>query len=146
MPPALLMLLAGIGIPVLAALNARLGANVGSPAVAAAVLFALAFGVAAAAALIVGPGASAAAGRLGGQPAHLFLGGAFVAFYVLAVTYVAPTFGVGNAVFFVLLGQLISSALIDQFGLFGARPSPIDARRALGLALMAAGVLLARKG
>ena len=147
MPPALLMLLAGIGIPVLAALNARLGANVGSPAVAAAVLFVVAFGVAAAAALIVGPGASAAAaGRLGGQPAHLFLGGAFVAFYVLAVTYVAPTFGVGNAVFFVLLGQLVSSALIDQFGLFGARPSPIDARRALGLALMAAGVLLARKG
>ena len=36
---ALIMLAAGIGIPVLAALNAQLGARIGSPAAAASVLF-----------------------------------------------------------------------------------------------------------
>ena len=142
MPPALLMLLAGIGIPVLAALNARLGTLAGSPAAAATVLFVVAFSAALATCLVTGPGALA---RLPGQPPHLFLAGLLVAFYVLSITYVAPTFGVGNAVFFVLLGQLISSAAIDHWGLLGARPSPVDARRALGLALMAAGVLLARR-
>ena len=44
-----------------------------------------------------------------------------------------------------LLGQIVSTALIDHFGLLGARPSPVTARRALGIALMAAGVLLARR-
>ena len=142
MPPALLLPLAGIGIPVLAALNARLGTLAGSPAAAATVLFVVAFSAAFVTCLVTGTGALA---QLPGQPPHLFLAGLLVAFYVLSITYVAPTFGVGNAVFFVLLGQLISSAAIDHWGLLGARPSPVDARRALGLALMAAGVLLARK-
>ena len=136
------MLLAGVGIPVLAALNAQLGTRIGSPAVAAAVLFVVAFATAAVVALAAGPSALAQVGR---QPPHLLLAGVLIAFYVLAITYVAPTFGVGNAVFFVLLGQLISSAIIDQFGLFGARPAPVDVRRAAGIALMAAGVFLARK-
>ncbi len=43
---ALIMVAAGIGIPLLAALNARLGATIGSPAAAATVLFILAFAVA----------------------------------------------------------------------------------------------------
>ena len=54
------------------------------------------------------------------QPKHLFLAGLLVAFYVLSITWVAPRFGLGNAIMCVLLGQLISAAVIDQFGLMGA--------------------------
>ncbi len=136
------MLLADIGIPVLAALNAQLGKNIGSPAAAGVVLLAVGLGAACTLSLHEGPGALA---RVAGQPVHLFAAGLLAAFYVLSITYVAPTFGVGNAVFFVLLGQLISSAAIDQFGLFGAPRAPIDARRAAGIALMAAGVFLGRR-
>lgn len=139
---ALIMLLAGIGIPLLAALNAALGLRIGSPAAAATVLFVVAFLASAAVMLITGPQALT---RLGTAPAHLFLAGLFVAFYVLTVTYIAPTFGVGNAVFFVLLGQLISAAAIDHFGLFGARITPMGATRALGIALMALGVFVTQK-
>jgi len=64
---------------------------------------------------------------------------------VLSVTWVAPRFGVGNAVFFVLLGQLASAALIDHFGLFGARVSPLSLTRAGGIALMASGVWLTQQ-
>jgi transporter family-2 protein len=137
------MLAAGVGIPVLAALNAQLGARLGSPALAASVLFVVAFGCAALTTLATG--ASALLPRALAQPPHLYLAGTLVAFYVLAITYVAPTFGVGNAVFFVLLGQLLSAAVIDHWGLFGSRPVPITGRRALGLALMTGGVLLARR-
>ena len=142
LPHALTMLAAGIGIPVLAALNARLGARLGSPALAASVLFVVAFACAALATLVTG---TEALGRALGQPRHLYLAGTLVAFYVLSITWIAPTFGVGNAVFFVLLGQLVSAAIIDHFGLMGARPAPISATRAGGILLMAAGVLLTQK-
>ena len=134
---ALIMLIAGIGIPTLAALNAALGTRIGSPAAAATVLFVVAFATSLCVALITGPQGFK---RLAGAPKHLFLAGALIAFYVLSITFIAPHFGVGNAVFFVLLGQLISAALIDHFGLFGAQVAPIGLTRASGIVLMAAGV------
>lgn len=136
---ALIMLLAGVGIPILAALNARLGANIGAPAAAATVLFAVAFCTAAVAAVLTGMHGFA---RLAGQPWHLFLAGGLIAFYVLSITWIAPAFGVGNAVLFVLLGQMISAGLIDQFGLFGARAVALSPLRIGGLVLMAVGLLL----
>ncbi|MFU1477189.1 DMT family transporter [Roseovarius sp. C7] len=140
---ALVMLTAGIGIPLLAGLNAALGTRLGSPAAAATVLFVVAFLVALATCLAVS--SPRALAGLAAAPRHLLLGGVLVAFYVLSITYVAPHFGVGNAVFFVLLGQLISAAAIDHYGLFGARISPLTLNRAAGIALMAAGVFLTQK-
>lgn len=136
---AVVMLLAGIGIPVLAAMNAALGRTIGAPAAAATVLFVVAFLTCLVVALVTGPHAW---GRLVTAPKHLFLAGALIGFYVLSITYIAPHFGLGNAVFFVLLGQLISAAAIDHFGLFGAQISPLNLTRAGGIALMAAGVWL----
>lgn len=136
---ALIMFAAGLGIPILAALNARLGANIGSPAAAATVLFIVAFAMAALTMIVTGPEALRA---IPAQPKHLFLAGVLVAFYVLSITYVAPTFGVGNAVFFVILGQLISSAAIDHYGLFGAQINTVTGLRMAGIAVMAAGVAI----
>ena len=138
-PQAALMFAAGVGIPVLAALNARLGAAVGAPAAAATVLFAVALLVAAGAWLATG---ARGMGAMPAQPPHLFAAGGLIAFYVLSITWVAPRFGVGNAVLFVLLGQMVSAAAIDAWGLFGARPVPVSALRLGGLALMAAGLVL----
>ncbi|MFQ6551785.1 DMT family transporter [Aestuariibius insulae] len=143
---ALIMLAAGIGIPILAALNARLGANIGGPAAAALVLFTVALVATAAVTLITSPQALT---RIVSQPPHLFAAGILTAFYVLTITWIAPVFGVGNAVFFVLLGQLISAAIIDHWGLFGARPAELSPIRLFGICVMAAGVALtqlARRG
>jgi len=134
---ALIMLAAGLGIPVLAALNAALGKLIGSPASAAVVLFLIALIATVLYALIAGPQALA---KIPAAPKHLFLAGVLVAFYVLSITHVAPHFGVGNAVFFVLIGQLISAAAIDHFGLFGAQISPLTLTRAAGISVMALGV------
>lgn len=136
---ALIMLAAGIGIPVLAALNASLGRQIGAPAAASVVLFAVAFVSALAVVVFTGPQAVA---KVASAPKHLLLAGVLIAFYVLSITYIAPHFGVGNAVFFVLLGQLISAALIDHFALFGATHSPLTLTRAAGIVMMAAGVFL----
>lgn len=140
---AVLMLAAGIGIPILAALNAQLGARIASPTVAAVVLFCVALiGALAVMLLTQGPAGFA---RLPGQPWHLFLGGCLVCFYVLSVTFIAPRFGVGNAVFFVLMGQMISAAAIDQFGLFGAIVRPITLMRGAGIGCMAFGLFLIQR-
>jgi len=134
---ALIMLAAGLGIPVLAALNAALGQYVGSPMAAGVVLFAVAFSAALLVYIVIGPQTIS---QVANAPKHLLLAGLLVAFYVLSITHVAPHFGVGNAVFFVLLGQLFSAAAIDHFGLFGAQVSPLTLTRAAGVSVMALGV------
>jgi len=141
---AAIMLLAGIGIPILAVLNSQLGARIGAPVAAAVTLFLVALAVAVATLLLTGQAHGFA--RMAGQPWYLFMGGLFVAFYVLSVTWVAPRFGVGNAVFCVLLGQMFAAALIDHFGLFGAQVYPITLSRALGIGTMMAGLALIRLG
>lgn len=139
MIPYVTMLAAGIGIPLLAALNAGLGRYAGAPAAAAAVTFAMACAVALLVAMITAPQGFA---RMIAAPRHLFLGGALMAFYLLSITWIAPVIGVGNAVFLVLLGQLISATAIDHFGLLGALPAPVSPVRLLGLAIMATGVFV----
>jgi len=139
---ALIMLAAGIGIPILAALNAALGVRIGSPVAAGAILFVIALSATVAVLMFTGPAAIVQAQF---APKHLFLAGLLVAFYVLSITYVAPHFGVGNAVFFVLLGQLISAAMIDHFGLFGAQISPLSLTRAVGIGLMGLGVFVTQQ-
>ncbi len=139
---AAIMLAAGIGIPLLAGLNASLGVRLGNPAAAALCLFFVAtLGSACIFALTGAQGLS----KLAGAPPYLFAAGLLTAYYVLSITWVAPKFGVGNAVFFVLVGQLVSAAIIDHFGLFGAKQNPLTAIRVGGIALMLAGVFLTQK-
>jgi len=137
------MVVAGVGIPVMAALNAGLGTRLGSPVTAATVLFSLAF-LLTATLLLINPVPSKA--QILMTPPYFFAGGLFVAFYVLAVTWIAPKIGVGNAIFLVLFGQLVASAFIDHFGWFGAPQSSMTAVRCVGMALMGIGIILARAG
>jgi transporter family-2 protein len=139
---ATIMLLTGVGIPIMAALNGGLGTRLGSPMAASVILFGVATVIALAAAFVTG---EAALRTPPAMPFYYYLGGAFVAFYVISVTFIAPRFGVGNAIFFVLLDQLVSAAVIDHFGLFGAVRFPINGARIAGLLLMVAGVYLARR-
>lgn len=142
---ACLMLATGIGIPVMAALSATVGTKYGSPAFAASILFLVALSISVIFLFAVEGGLKPFPKT--SLPFYFYLGGVFVAFYVLSVTWVAPQFGVGNAVAFVLLGQIISMAAIDQFGLLGAATHAISFQRAIGLILMSVGVFLAvRRG
>jgi transporter family-2 protein len=139
-----LMLAAGIGVPILAAISAQLGSRIGAPLAAGAIALVVALAVATAA--TVATGQSRALSAVLSQPLWLLTGGAFMAFYLLTITWVAPRFGVGNAVFCVLLGQMIAAALIDHFGLFGARIVPVTAMRLTGIAVMAGGLAVILRG
>lgn len=140
---ASIMFAAGMGIPLLAALNAQLGSRIGSPPAAAIVLFCVA--VLGAAAVTLATGGISAMMTVPTQPRYLFLAGLLVALYVISITWVAPKFGLGNAIFCVLLGQIFSAAMIDHFALLGAAHHPFNLWRAIGLLGMLSGLAMVLK-
>ena len=135
------MLIVGLGIPIFAALNGDLGSRLNNPILAA--IIALFVGIIACTGVLLVSGKTGSIRLDPDIPVYVYLGGLFVVFYVLGITWIAPKFGVGNAVAFVLLGQLISMATIDHFGLLGATQHTITPSRFAGLVLMAVGVFLA---
>ena len=136
---ATIMLLAGIGIPIMAAMTSSLGKHLNSPVAASAFAFFMAFCIALLALMITD---KSFVKQIPTSPKYLFVAGAFIAFYVLSISFVAPHFGIGNAIFFVLLGQLLSAAIIDHYGLFGAQINHLSMMRFSGIIAMAFGVWL----
>jgi bacterial/archaeal transporter family-2 protein len=133
----------GILIPIMAALSGALGRTLDNPWAAATIVSAGAFALVLAFTLATGSMHVSWDALKQARPFQLLAGVGF-AFYLLSITWVGPRFGIGNAVMFVLGGQIISSALIDHFGLFGAPHKPVDAVRAAGLVIMAVGISIAQ--
>ncbi len=132
---------AGAMIPVMAILNAGLGRAAGGPIPATAILLAtglLAVLLLAAITTTRIPSMQALA-RI--APIQ-YAGGLIVAFYVLSITFIAPRFGVGNAILFAVTAQLVTAALIDHFALAGAALRPVTAMRMVGLLVVIAGLVL----
>lgn len=138
-----LALAAGALIPVQAAANLLLVGSLHSVLRAALVLLATGFmtlALIAVVARVPPPGVA----HLVATPAHGFWGGPIVATYVLAIMFLAPVMGVGNAVRWIVTGQVLAALLIDHWGLFGAGQHVMDGRRLLGAVCMILGVGLAR--
>ena len=133
----------GILIPIMAALSGALGRTLDNPWAAAAIVSVGATALVLAFTLATGSMTVSWETLKHARPLQLLAGIGF-AFYLLSITWVGPRFGIGNAVMFVLGGQIISSALIDHFGLFGAPHKPVDLLRAAGLVIMAVGIVIAQ--
>jgi len=136
----LLMCAAGFGIPVMAALNGGLGSKLASPALATSILFIVGAVISLTYLFLSGGVPKSSFGQP--IPAIFYMGGVFVAFYILSITWVIPKYGVANAISLVLLGQLISMTVINHFGLFGTLQNSISGQRVGGLGFMLVGVFL----
>lgn len=135
------MTVAGLAIPVMAAMNADLGQKVGAPTASVALFAAALLSTIAFTASNGGP----QFGAFDGVPWRALIGGAVIAFYVLSITMLGPKIGVGTAILLVLLGQTVSSAVIDHFGLLGGARTPVSVTRLVGIVFMMVGVALARR-
>jgi bacterial/archaeal transporter family-2 protein len=102
----LVMLAAGIGVPILGAMNARLGTSLGSPQIAVLILIVVAGVTMALVTLFTGFPKTLKAD----VPFYVYGAGLLFLIYILSITWIAPRFGIGNAIFFALLGQLVSAA------------------------------------
>ena len=105
---ALIMLAAGLGIPILASLNATLGQFIGSPIFAVVVLLGVAFSTICLISLTTNNFPIA---KLLDAPNHLFIAGFFVVFYMLSVTAMLPILEL-EMQFFCFVRQLISAQLL----------------------------------
>ncbi|PRY99600.1 transporter family-2 protein [Jezberella montanilacus] len=137
---ALWAALAGGLIPVMAVLNAKLGATLGNPLHAPVILMLVGLLVAISISLILTsklPNVRA----LGSVNPMYLLGGFFVCFYVVSATLLSPRIGVGNFILFAVCTQIVVSAAIDHFGLFGAAVREVSLARLGGLALVITGLI-----
>ena len=139
---ALIMFAAGLGVPLLAAINAQFGQFINSPIAAVTVMLCIAFSAILIIALTT---LNLPFNQIVVAPKYCFLAGLLIVFYILSITTIAPRFGVGNAVFFVLMGQLVSAAVIDHFALFGSSGSALTFTRSLGVLVMALGVWITQQ-
>jgi uncharacterized membrane protein YdcZ (DUF606 family) len=78
----------------------------------------------------------------------LLAAGALGVMIITGVAFAIPRAGVTAGASAIILGQLLVSTIMDATGWSGAEPIPVDARRILGLAVMALAVflLLPRRG
>jgi bacterial/archaeal transporter family-2 protein len=82
--------------------------------------------------------------KAGEAPWWVWVGGLLGAFYVLGSVVTAPRLGAATLVALILAGQAAASLMVDHYGLVGFQENPITPGRLLGIALVAAGVVLVR--
>lgn len=78
-------------------------------------------------------------------PWYMLGSGAFGVLLYFTLTHTIPRLGVGAAVTLILVGELLTGLLIDQFGWLGVPIRPIDPTRIIAAALLlVSGYLLVR--
>lgn len=136
--------LAGIGIPLIGVLNSGIARSVGNPFAATAVMFAIA--MTAALGLTLPLYGLPTAAQLGSAPIVSYAAGLLIGFYALSATIIIPRLGAASFISFILIAQLLTSAVVDQFGLFGMEKRPIDTTKLIGLLVIAAGIAIMEVG
>jgi transporter family-2 protein len=137
-------LLAGAGIPFIGVLNSGLARSVGNPFAATAVMFAMAAIVAFGLTLPLYGHPTVA--QLGSAPPISYGAGLLIGFYGLSATVIIPRFGAASFIAYILIAQLLASAVVDQFGLFGMARRPVDITKLIGLVVIAAGIAVMEIG
>lgn len=140
----LLSLMAGMMIPFQSVMNARLGKALQSPYYSALIVFIIAF-IALALYILFARLPLPALSQIRSAPASSYLGGLLGGAYILLIVICAPRLGIGNVTVLVLLGQILSAMIIDQWGLLNAPVHVINWQRLLGVILIIGGVCLVKK-
>ena len=136
-------LAAGVAAAVQAAINAALGRRIGT---LEAAMFQTLVGltVFAVVTLVARQGLNGV-GNAFREPAWLWLGGVMGAIIVTCITYAPQRIGTFATAGLLIALQLVATAVIDHYGLFGLDRIGFTWERALGFALLAGGAVLALK-
>ncbi|HET6777375.1 MAG TPA: DMT family transporter [Gemmatimonadales bacterium] len=140
----LLALAAGVLLPVQAGLNAQLRVALGSPIAAAFISFLVGTAALGIATLLLRVSFPVGRAWAATHPVQ-WSGGMIGAVYVLAAVVLAPKLGAGTLVAAVVAGQMVTSLLLDQYGLIGFPIHPLSPLRLLGAVLVIAGVVLIQR-
>ena len=75
-------------------------------------------------------------------PWYLLIAGAFGVILYLTINVSFPRLGATTAVVLIIVGQLVTGVIIDQFGLLGVQPRPVDLTRLVAIGLLFSGAFL----
>jgi bacterial/archaeal transporter family-2 protein len=132
---------AGVVLIVQVGVNSTLRSAVGHPVVAAFISFVIG-SVALLAFLLLMRTPWPGRAQLSAAPAWVWCGGLLGAFYVVSTIIVGPRLGAAALLALIVLGQLVTSLLVDNFGWLGFPVQPLTPLRLLGALLLFGGVLL----
>ena len=131
----------GIGLVVQVGMNSTLRAQLGSPIVAALISFLVGSAALALYALLMRSPLPVRS-QVAAVPGWAWFGGLLGAFYVASSVVVGPRLGAATLLALVVLGQLVTSLLVDHFGWLGFPHHPLTLVRVAGALLLFAGVVL----
>ena len=75
------------------------------------------------------------------QPWWKLIGGVLGAIVVFTTVLLAPKLGITAMLFFIIVGQLITAATIDHFGLIGMPIREVNITKFIGLIIVASGLV-----
>lgn len=78
-------------------------------------------------------------------PWYLFIGGVLGVFFVTSALLSVPKIGATSFLAASLLGQMVGSLLIDQFGVLNVPVHTVNLKRIVGVVLIAAGMWLVQQ-
>ena len=142
-PFVVLAILAGIALPIQAAINAVLARGAGDPLWASVISFSVGLLVLLLVCVLFRAPWPVLAG-LSALPWWAWIGGALGAVYVASSIIVIPKLGAATLVALIVAGQMLASLLLDHFGALGLPEQGINAWRILGASLLIGGVVLIR--
>ena len=142
----LLAVCAGLGITLQTTLNSQLAKGVGGDSVAAALFSFTAGAVCLGVFSLMRGGIVASLAAIPAQPWWSLLGGLLGAGALLSYVVLAPKIGLSALLGLAIAGQIISSLVIDHFGLMGASERPVSLVKLAGSMVMLAGLAIALFG
>ena len=142
----LLAIAAGLGITLQTTLNGQLAKGVGGDSVAAALFSFTAGAVCLGVFSLMRGGIVASLAAIPAQPWWSLLGGLLGAGALLSYVVLAPKIGLSALLGLAIAGQIISSLVIDHFGLIGASERPVSLVKLAGSMVMLAGLAIALFG
>lgn len=129
----------GIGLPIQTAVNSRLKAAAKSPLIASFLSFTT--GCIALSLLLLITRPEVATVSIHQQPWWLWIGGFLGAVFLTGNVLLLSRLGSFQTVLMPIIGQVVMSMLLDNWGLFGSKLIPITVFRLLGAFLVLAGTL-----
>ena len=142
----LLAIAAGLGITLQTTLNGQLAKGVGGDSVAAALFSFTAGAVCLGVFSLMRGGIVASLAAMPAQPWWSLVGGLLGAGALLSYVVLAPKIGLSALLGLAIAGQIISSLVIDHFGLMGASERPLSLVKLAGSMVMLAGLAIALFG
>ena len=136
-----LAFVAGTAITIQFAVNAELRKAAGGPVSAAALSF-LVGTVVLFAIVAIARQTPQSFSSLSAAPWWAWVGGLLGAFFVVSSVVLTPRLGAAATFGFIIAGQMITSIILDQFGLLQLPVQPATALRLVGAALVVSGAYL----